>query len=362
MKILHVSATHFAPDSVVGGGERYAMSLAKAQSELPGLEVGFLSFGDEPREYRDGPLRVRLLRPDVLVDRNIFSPFSWGLVSAIVDVDVVHAHQRLTLLAEATILAAAALHRPVFVTDLGGGTRTVAADRLAKHVTGFPCISRYSASLLPPDVGGTHVIWGGADASVFHRPPGAVRERYFLSVGRLLPHKGVNYLIEAVTSVPLKIVGRVYDERYHAELRRLAAGKPVEFVTDASDEDLRRLYCGALATVFPSVYREIYGNYYLQSELFGLVPVESMACGTPVICSAIGSLPELVEDGYNGFLVPPNDPQALRERMQWLADNPALADEMGQNALEVARTRFTWRAVAERCLTLYREAVGNGAR
>lgn len=356
MKVVHVSATFFDARSIVGGGERYAMSLARAQSALPGLEVTFLSFADEPQEYMDGRLRVRLLRPDLLVDGNVFSPFSWRLVSAIVDHDVVHAHQRLTLLTEMTILAAAALHRPVFVTDLGGGARTVASDRLAGLVAGFPCISRYSASLLPSDIRRTAVIWGGADTELFHRPPDTPRRPYFLCVGRLLPHKGTNYLIEAVTSVPLKVVGRPYDEGYHQELRRLAEGKPVEFITDASDEQLRALYCGALATVFPSVYRDLHGNFTPHSELFGLVPVESMACGTPVICSSIGSLPELVEDGVNGFLVPPNDPAALRERMQRFADNPALADEMGHRAREVASERFTWEAVAERCLDLYRAA------
>lgn len=357
MKVLHVSATHFGAGSVVGGGERYAMSLARAQAAVPTVDVTFLSFDSSPCEYSEHGLRCRLLSPDTLVDGNIFSPFAWSLVEAIIDSDVVHVHQRMTFLAEATVVAAAALHRPIFVTDLGGGTRTVAPERVARHVTAFPCISRYSARLLPPDVGAVHVIGGGADPAVFFRPEGAVRERYFVAVGRLLPHKGHNYLIEAVRSVPLKIVGRVYDERYHAELRRLAAGRPVEFVTDATDADLRALYAGALATVFPSVYRDLWGNYTPHSELFGLVPVESMACGTPVICSAIGSLPELVEDGYNGFLVPPNDADSLAEKMEWFADNPELADEMGRNALAAARDRFTWDAAAARCIALYRDSL-----
>src|SRR5207249_7192697 len=132
------------------------------------------------------------------------------------------------------------------------------------------------------------------------------------------------------------------------------------FITDATDEQLRTLYCGALATIFPSVYEDLYGNSWPHAELFGLVPVESMACGTPVICTSIGSLPELVEDGFNGFLVPPNDPPALRERLRCFADNPALADEMGGNALEVARSRFTWKVVAERCVAAYRRALDGG--
>ncbi len=361
MKILHVSATFFDPKSMVGGGERYPMSLARAQAELSDHEVTFLSFAAEPREYRDGPLQVRLVRPDLYVDDNVFSPLGWRLVSAIVDHDVIHAHQRRSLLTEASIIIAKAVRRPVFVSDHGGGARTVASDRLVRFVDTFLCVSRFSASILPDGVTRAEVIGGGADTRLFHRPPGATREGYFLFVGRLLPHKGVNYLIEAVTT-HLKIVGRIYDERFHRDLRTLAAGRPVEFITDATDEQLRGLYCGALATIFPSVCDDMYGNHWPHPELFGLVPAESMACGTPVICSSIGSLPELVEDGLNGFLVPPNDPQALRARMQLFADNPKLADEMGRNALEVAHSRFTWTAVAERCLAAYGRALDGERR
>jgi glycosyltransferase involved in cell wall biosynthesis len=176
-----------------------------------------------------------------------------------------------------------------------------------------------------------------------------------LYVGRLLPGKGLNYLIEGLPpEVPLHVVGRPCHDEYFALLRTLAHGKPVEFFTGATDDELRRQYQSAFVSVLPTVYRDIYGREYDRPELLGLVLLEAMACGTPVICTQVGGMPDIVEDGVNGFIVPPNDPAALGARVRQLAEDPALVQRMGEEGRRRAVERWSWDHVARRCLEAYR--------
>jgi D-inositol-3-phosphate glycosyltransferase len=82
--------------------------------------------------------------------------------------------------------------------------------------------------------------------------------------------------------------------------------------------------------------------------------LEGMACGAPAICTAVASMPEVVEDGVSGFVVPPNNPAALREKIQWLRDHPDQAREMGRAARQRVLDKFTWATVVRRCLAIYR--------
>jgi glycosyltransferase involved in cell wall biosynthesis len=197
------------------------------------------------------------------------------------------------------------------------------------------------------------VIYGGVDVSRF-RPSGASKERRVLFVGRLLPHKGLDYLIEAVPAgIPLAIIGRPYDPAYLDRLRGLAEGKDVSFITDADDQRVVDEYSRASVSILPSVYDDVLGQHHHVPELLGLVLLEAMACGTAVICTDVGGMPEIVDNGVTGFIVPPNDPSALRERIMTILDTPGLAGSMGSAARERVLERFTWRAVAESCVTAY---------
>src|SRR5262249_39091115 len=126
------------------------------------------------------------------------------------------------------------------------------------------------------------VVYGGVDTERFSPDPSISRENTILFVGRLLPHKGVNYLIEAVPAdLPLEIIGRPYDPRFFADLQRLAAGKLVRFRTDCDDASLVAAYRRARCVVLPSVYRDLYGQETRVPELLGQTLLEGMACGTP---------------------------------------------------------------------------------
>jgi len=182
-----------------------------------------------------------------------------------------------------------------------------------------------------------------------------------LFVGRILPHKGIDVLIEALDrETELTVVGRVYHEPYYALLRELALGKQVEFVTSATDADLIAAYQSAAVTVLPSVYVDFYGAKYDRPELLGLVLLESMACGTPVICSDVGGMPEYVADGVTGFVVPPRDPEALAARIGQFVANDDMAQQMGDAGRDLVRQRYTWDHVAHTCLDIYQAADPSG--
>ncbi|MGV3653242.1 MAG: glycosyltransferase, partial [Noviherbaspirillum sp.] len=88
-------------------------------------------------------------------------------------------------------------------------------------------------------------------------------------------------------------------------------------------------------------------------EPFGITPVEAMACGTPVVGSAVGGIKSTVVDGETGCLVPPNDPEALAARLAWLRRNPQLAKRLGWAGMRRAYQGYTWSTVAAAVAEVY---------
>lgn len=88
-------------------------------------------------------------------------------------------------------------------------------------------------------------------------------------------------------------------------------------------------------------------------ELLGQTLLEGMACGVPAVCTDVASMPEVVVNGVTGFVVPPNDPEALRERLLWLREHPDEARAIGEAGRRRVLEKFTWPAVVRRCLEIY---------
>ena len=97
-------------------------------------------------------------------------------------------------------------------------------------------------------------------------------------------------------------------------------------------------------------------------EPFGLTPLEAMACGRPVIGSAVGGITYTIQDGATGYLVPPRDPKALAERLAYLLQRPALRRRMGEAARQRVAREFIWPTVAERSAALYERVIAQRAR
>ena len=175
-----------------------------------------------------------------------------------------------------------------------------------------------------------------------------------LFVGRLLPHKGISDLIRGLPGdMTLTVVGPVPHAETKERLAALAGGKAVTFLHDLDDDALVREYRRAMCIVLPSVYRTDEGLETRVPELLGQTLLEGMACGAPAICTDVASMPEIVEHGRSGFVVPPNDPGALGERIAWIRANPSGAAAMGVAARHRVLDRFTWDRVVSRCLEAY---------
>jgi glycosyltransferase involved in cell wall biosynthesis len=358
MRVVHVAPTAFGAGGIFGGGERYAVELGRALARHVDCEL--VTFGATAGVAREaGGLTLRTLRPVAHLGHPAH-PLAAGLPRALASADVIHAHHMRSAPSRIAAVVALARRRPAVVTDhgLAGGTWGGALPRLFDR---FLAVSEYSARELRAPRSRTRVIYGGVDGDRY-RPDPATPRRSVLFVGRLTPHKGVDRLIRALPpGASLTVAGSAGHDRASPErdypdlLRRLAAGRDVRFRGPVPDELLPALFRSAVALALPSVHRTCYGRWVPVSELLGLVVLEAMASGTPVVCSRIGGVPEIVEDGVTGFLVPPGDVGALRERLTQLLADRALAARLGRNAREHALERFTWDACAERCLSAYAE-------
>lgn len=191
-------------------------------------------------------------------------------------------------------------------------------------------------------------------------------DQMLLFVGRIVPLKGVDTLIEAIalmdqgkeTDGPelcLAIIGgnpEVDEEEMSTEMARLkelcqsyGLGNLVTFLGRQDQDTLPYYYSAAEAVVMPSQY-----------ESFGMVALESMACGTPVVASEVGGLAFLVQDGETGYTVPAGDPEALATDLTALMGDTELRQRMGENSADFAKG-YGWNIIGEQIVDLYEEVV-----
>lgn len=360
-RVLVVPSSYFARDRTVGGGERYALEYARALSRLTPTTLGL--FDVVPGREVDGGLEVRTFGVRHRNERWGF-PLTLESWRALKEFDVLHVMIFPTPLTDLLLLSAALRGQTVVLTDVGGGApswstylqRLHPRANLNRLADGLALLSRHATGFFPDWPHPKTILYGGAEV-----PPvpetAATSGGYALYVGRLLPHKGVLPLVEAIgPATPLHVVGRPYDAAYLEKLREAAAGKAVRFILDADDAELRRQYLGATVVLQPSI--PVNAGPTDTSELLGLVALEGMAHGKPVIVTRTASLPELVRDGETGFVVPPGDREALRARIESLMDDPERSRAVGEAARRHVLQNFTWDQVSRRGLTFYRSLRG----
>ena len=185
-------------------------------------------------------------------------------------------------------------------------------------------------------------------------------DRMVLFVGRIEPLKGVDTLIQAMSCLQLKeknrpvhlaIIGGdpgASPEEMTAEMARLqklcddlAVDQTVVFLGKRDQDKLPYYYSAAQLVVMPSHY-----------ESFGMVALEAMACGTPVIASEVGGLAYLVRDGETGFTIPDQEPEALCDKISWLLNDKQLHETMSQRAVEYAQD-YAWEKIARQIVEVY---------
>jgi glycosyltransferase involved in cell wall biosynthesis len=354
MKVVHVVPALFGPGHTVGGAERYALELARHMAS--DVVTTLVTFGDEDRDEEVGALRIRVLEGPSYVRGQRNNPFHLGLFKILRDANIVHCHQQHILTSSVAALWCRATGRRIFVSDLGGGGWDVSAYvSTDRWFHGHLHLSDYSRRIFGHDgKPWARVISGGVDVDRFCPVEPVERRTTPIFVGRILPHKGIDDLIAALPSqMALKIIGPPNETGTIDALRVLAGERPVAFCHDVDDSTLVNEYRRALCLVLPSVYRAASGAETKVPELLGQTLLEAMACRTPVICTRVASMPEVVEDGVNGFVVPPNDPVTLGHRLRWLVDHPKEAASMGAEGRRIVLERFQWPHVVRRCLDAY---------
>ncbi|MGB5049697.1 MAG: glycosyltransferase [Caldilineaceae bacterium] len=187
-----------------------------------------------------------------------------------------------------------------------------------------------------------------------------VERKIALFVGRIEPLKGVDTILQAThllweqnpalaDELTVAIVGgSPWPAQLDAEMARLQKmrselqlERTVRFVGARQQSVLPDFYSAADVVLMPSHY-----------ESFGMVGLEAMSCGTPVIATAVGGLAHLVKDGKTGFLIPSRAPEELTNRLNLLLSDELLRWQMGRAARKEAR-RYGWRIIADRMLALY---------
>jgi glycosyltransferase involved in cell wall biosynthesis len=267
--------------------------------------------------------------------------------------DVVHCHQYFVLPTFFAALQGFLQESRVFVSDLGGGgwTPGYQIDQ-SRWITAHLPISAYAARALPGRNQHHRVIHGGVDLARYPARAELAHDGSVVFLGRILPHKGLHFLLAGLPAgVTLHVLGPPADPIYLERLREASAGKDVRFHHGLADREVIGYLTRAMALVHPTPVDE--SGSAGCNELLGLAVIEAMACGCPAVVSDAASLPEIVEDGTSGLLVPPNDPAAIGAALLRLRGEPALWARLAAGARRRIVDRFTWDAVADRCLAAY---------
>jgi len=196
-----------------------------------------------------------------------------------------------------------------------------------------------------------HVQWG-VNPKIFHpqvKPIKKDKDKFlFLFAGSIGKRKGVEYLIKAFKKVSqnrknieLWLIGNgAYSTVEY--FKELAQGVNIKFIDEVLPNDIPKYLTSADVFIAPSL-----------GEPFGLLNLEAMACGKPVISSRAGGVVDFFKDGEIGFLVEPANVDEIKEAMEKFLDNPNLAKEMGSKALIHVLNNYTWDMTAKNMIKAY---------
>ena len=329
-----------------------------APAERPVHEAGFVGLGGSLAVPYNGSVARIAIGPRTLV--RVRRALAAG------GYDLLHVHEPLS--PSVGLLAVAQSHLPVVGTFHANLDRSLALragtpllrrtyERLATRIAVSPSArdtwQRYFG-------GAMTVVPNGVSPEFFgkHEPLPGYRggDPTVLFVGRLEPRKGLTYLVRAFLRLKpafprlrLLVVGR--DDKRQQE-KAMAMVPPrlrpdLVFVGSVPQEDLPSYYASADLFCAPS----------LGGESFGIVLVEAMAMGLPVVCSDIGGYRDLLRDNREGLLVPPRDPEALADALGALLDNPARRAALAEAARSSA-ARYAWPVVAAELAAIYESVRG----
>jgi glycosyltransferase involved in cell wall biosynthesis len=293
MRIAQVAPlTEAVPPTLYGGTERVISWLTE---ELVGLgqDVTLFASGDSVTSAKLEPIWPRALRLDGTVrDPNALHMMMIEQVCARAgEFDLIHFHL------DYYPFSLMSRQRTPFVTTLHGRLDLPEHQPVFDTFSGIPVVSISNSQRRPiPGANWVATVPHGLPADLLQPQP--TKPRYLAFLGRISPEKRVDRAIAIARRchLPLKIAAKVdrVDQDYFDEaIKPLLATADVEFIGEISDAQKPEFLSGAIALLVPIDW----------PEPFGLVMIEAMACGTPVVAFNRGSVPEIVEDGVTGFVV-----------------------------------------------------------
>jgi len=331
MKIAQIAPLYEAvPPWLYGGTERVVANLCNALSEL-GHEVVLFAAADAHTKARLVPVRPRALRLDpnpLRSDPAAHLNMLYEVRKVATHFDVLHFHTDLLHFALFEDLA----HRTV--TTLHGRLDITDVQAALARWPQFGLVSVSEAQRRPvPQANWLATVKHGISPELYQPPPFPSGD-YLAFLGRLSPEKRVDVAIKLAlrAEIPLKIAAKVdsADAAYFDSLVKPLLSHPlIEYIGEIGDADKPEFLGNARALLFPIQW----------PEPFGLVMIESMACGTPVLAWNCGSVPEIIDPGVTGFVLNSED-----EALYAIQRAPGLDRK---RIREVFERRFTARTMAE---------------
>ena len=320
------------PPKLYGGTERVVAYLTDALVEL-GHEVTLFASGDSHTKARLAPVWPRALRLDPTV-HDVFAPLFMQLETVARrahEFDIIHCHLDYFAFPTLRLLGVPS------ITTLHGRLDLPELGPLYRLYHDIPVVSISDSQREPlPEANYAATIHHGLPQKSLAQGPGG---GYLAFLGRISPEKAPDAAIRIATraGMPLKIaakVDRVDREYFQTKIEPLLARADVEFIGEIGEHQKAEFLGNAAALLFPIAWR----------EPFGLVMIEAMACGTPVVAFNNGSVPEVLENGLTGFVVTSEDEavRALhnlsrldRSRIRAEFERRFTAQHMAQNYLKL---------------------------
>jgi rhamnosyl/mannosyltransferase len=359
MKLL-VVAPYFFP--AIGGMENYSYNISKGLKEKYKWDVTIITSNNIEKKYKeeiiDGmniyrlPYWFKISNTPI----NLMWLFSINKILRKEHPDIINAHSPVPFISDITSLIAGKI--PLITTYHSGSMikplsiwnpliflyellfLPLLFRKSKKIICSSPFVMRQNLKKYKEKA--TYVT-PGVDINVF-KPSEKRSKNDVLYVGRIEKNsdwKGIIYLLEAIliakrikSDISLRLVGsgdRV--EYFKMYTQKLRINKNVKFVGSKINNKLILEYQSSKVIVLPSI---------TESESFGMVLIEAMACKKPVIGSNIGGIPCVIDNGVNGLLVPPKDPQALADAIIKILKNTQLAKKMGEEGYKKVIKNFTW--------------------
>ena len=275
------------------GGTELIVSLLTEELVRRGHEVTLFASGDSITKARLHSVHDKALRLDKQIKEPVF--YEQMMLADIYQnahqFDIIHSHVGCCALPFTNLVNTPTVHtmHGIFTPD---------NEKMFRKFARQPYISISEAQREPRlGLNYVHTVYNGIDLGVYPFQAQPSQPAYLAFVGRLSPEKGPKEAIDIAraTGLPLKMAGKVdaVDQSYYREvIEPLVDGEQIQYLGEVSHEEKVELLAEATVTLFPITWR----------EPFGLVMIESMAVGTPVVGMALGSVPEVIAHGKTGFV------------------------------------------------------------